>query len=125
MQRWYVCCVFRFVPSPGDPEANRAWAEVRPFPNRKEWSRDEIANVITGSVRELSDLEILTMGISQIYRVFRGTRGARILVGFAVITLAGDPKNPPLLLIHGFMGNVNDWEQVAQACSATHHTSIH
>lgn len=50
---------FRFVPSPGDPEANRAWAEVRPFPNRKELSRDEIANAITASVRELSDLEIL------------------------------------------------------------------
>ncbi len=37
------------------------------------------------------------------------------------IALAGDPKNPPLLLIHGFMGNVNDWDKVAEACSATHH----
>lgn len=37
------------------------------------------------------------------------------------IVLAGDPANPPLLLIHGFMGNVDDWYRVAQAFSATHY----
>ena len=34
------------------------------------------------------EILILTIGIYQLYRVFRATRGARILVGFAVILIA-------------------------------------
>ncbi len=35
--------------------------------------------------------------------------------------LAGDPGNPPLLLIHGFMGNRDDWQDLAQEFETTHY----
>jgi diadenylate cyclase len=38
--------------------------------------------------RDGLEILILTIGIYQLYRVFRATRGARILVGFAVILIA-------------------------------------
>ena len=36
-------------------------------------------------------------------------------------TLAGTPDKPPVLLIHGFMGEMSDWDGLAQDLGDTHH----
>lgn len=37
------------------------------------------------------------------------------------VTLAGTPNHPPLLLLHGFLGAMEDWMPLAQSLSASFH----
>lgn len=37
------------------------------------------------------------------------------------VTLAGNPSNPPVLFLHGFMGSMDDWRAVAEALADRHH----
>lgn len=37
------------------------------------------------------------------------------------VWLAGDESRPPVVLLHGFMGNAHDWKPVAETLGETHH----